>query len=39
MSLLRLPTPLRPYADGRKEVEVNGATVADALADLARSYP
>jgi molybdopterin converting factor small subunit len=39
MSLVRLPTPLRPYADGRKEVEVKGATVADALADLANSYP
>lgn len=39
MSLVRLPTPLRPYADGRKEVEVKGTTVADALADLAKSYP
>jgi molybdopterin converting factor small subunit len=39
MSLVRLPTPLRPYAGGRKEVEVKGPTVADALADLARSYP
>jgi molybdopterin converting factor small subunit len=39
MSLVRLPTPLRPYAGGRKEVEVKGSTVADALADLAKSYP
>jgi molybdopterin converting factor small subunit len=39
MSLVRLPTPLRPYAGGRKEVDVKGTTVADALADLAKSYP
>jgi molybdopterin converting factor small subunit len=39
MSLVRLPTPLRPYADGRKEVEVTGGTVADALGNLAKLYP
>jgi molybdopterin converting factor small subunit len=39
MSLVRLPTPLRPYADGRKEVEVTGSTVADALGNLAQLYP
>lgn len=39
MSQVRLPTPLRPYADGRKEVEVQGATVADALGQLATLYP
>jgi molybdopterin converting factor small subunit len=39
MSLVRLPTPLRPYAEGRKEVEVEGTTVADALGNLARLYP
>src|SRR4030067_1445134 len=39
MSLVRLPPPLRPYAEGRKEVEVEGSTVADALGNLARMYP
>src|SRR3990172_25152 len=39
MSLVRLPTPLRPYAEGRKEVEVEGSSVADALGNLARMYP
>lgn len=39
MSYVRLPTPLRPYAGGRKEVEVKGNTVADALGNLANLYP
>lgn len=39
MSLVRLPTPLRPYAEGLREVEVEGPTVADALGNLAQKYP
>ena len=39
MSLVRLPTPLRPYAEGQREVEVKGTTVADALGNLAQKYP
>jgi molybdopterin converting factor small subunit len=33
-----IPTPLRSYTSAR-EVEADGATVAEALADLERRYP
>jgi molybdopterin converting factor small subunit len=39
MSSVRVPTPLRPYAEGLKTVEVDGATVGAALQDLALRYP
>jgi molybdopterin converting factor small subunit len=39
MPLVRVPTPLRPYTDGQKDVEVAGETVAGALASLAERYP
>lgn len=39
MIMIRIPTPLRPYADGQKEVEVQSATVGDALHELANRYP
>jgi molybdopterin converting factor small subunit len=39
MILVRLPTPLRPYASGLKEVEVRGANVRAALDDLVRQHP
>ena len=35
---LRLPTPLRPYADGRPEVAVDADTVREALDALAADY-
>jgi MoaD family protein len=34
-----LPTPLRPYANKQKEVEVQGATVGDALSALTAAHP
>ena len=39
MTTVRIPTPLRPYAAGHKEVEVSGATVGAALLGLAARYP
>ncbi|NIS83136.1 MAG: MoaD family protein [Anaerolineales bacterium] len=39
MIVIRIPTPLRPYAAGLKEVEVKAATVGAALEDLAHRHP
>lgn len=39
MATIRLPTPLRPYASGKTEVEVTGGTVSEALDSLFISYP
>ena len=39
MSLLRIPTPLRPYTQGQKQIMVEGRTVAEALQSLARQFP
>jgi len=39
MPTLKIPTPLRPYADGQIEVNVQGQTVIDVLHDLVRQYP
>ena len=39
MPTIRIPTPFRPYADGKTEVTVAGDTVGGALSDLARQYP
>lgn len=39
MTVIRVPTPLRPYTQGQKEVEVDGGTVGDALRSLAEQYP
>ncbi len=39
MTTVRVPTPLRPYTGGLKEIEVEGATVAAALRDLVRRWP
>ena len=39
MTTLRIPTPLRPYAEGQSEVNVDGATVGEALNDLVSQYP
>lgn len=36
---VNIPTPLRPYADGKPAVEVDGKTVGDALGSLTRRYP
>jgi adenylyltransferase/sulfurtransferase len=34
-----IPTPLRPYAEGKDAVEVNAATISEALDVLTQSYP
>ena len=34
-----LPTPLAAYVDGRREVQAEGATLAELLADLDRRHP
>jgi molybdopterin converting factor small subunit len=39
MSILRIPTPLRAYTDGRSEVNVNGSNISDVLTDLTTQYP
>lgn len=39
MLTLKIPTPLRPYAGGQAAVAVQGAKVADALADLTAKHP
>lgn len=37
--MVRIPTPLRSYTGGEKEVEATGGTLAEVLADLDRRYP
>jgi sulfur-carrier protein len=37
--LVRIPTPLRAVTKGSAEVQGKGATVADLIDDLERSYP
>lgn len=39
MTTLRIPTPLRPYAEGQTEVTVSGENVGAALKDLVRQHP
>jgi adenylyltransferase/sulfurtransferase len=36
---IRLPAPLRAYADGQSDLPVDAATVSDALAQLTARYP
>ena len=39
VSSVHVPTPLRSYTEGRAEVEVAGASLADVLAGLDRQFP
>jgi adenylyltransferase/sulfurtransferase len=39
MPTIALPTPLRPFAAGHGSVDTDGATVGEALADLATRHP
>lgn len=36
---VRVPGPLRRLTEGKAEVQVEGSTVSEALADLDRRYP
>lgn len=38
MAKILIPTPLRQYSGGSKEVEVSGATVAEALGALTSTH-
>lgn len=39
MTSIKIPTPLRAYTGGESTVAVTGATVGEALNDLAARYP
>ena len=39
MPVLRIPTPLRAYTNGKSDVNVNGSNISDALTDLTTQYP
>lgn len=39
MTLLRLPTALRSYADNQKDIELPGTTVSGVLDELGQQYP
>ena len=39
MTTIRIPTPLRPYAEGQSEVSVAGSNVGEALNDLVSKFP
>ena len=39
MPVLRIPTPLRPYTNGRSDVNVSGSNISEALTDLTKQYP
>ena len=39
MSVIRVATPLRPFTDGQKEIEVTSRNVAEAMAELVGRYP
>jgi molybdopterin converting factor small subunit len=39
MPVLKIPTPMRSYVNGRSEVPVNGRNVAEAMESLMTQYP
>jgi molybdopterin synthase sulfur carrier subunit len=39
MPMVRIPTPLRRYTDGREEVDAQGATVGEVIDDLEKRHP
>ncbi len=38
-TIIRIPTPLRAYTNGQKEIAVEGQTVGEALENLVTLYP
>jgi molybdopterin converting factor small subunit len=39
MPVLRIPTPLRTYTNGKSDVTVDGSNISEALTDLTTQYP
>lgn len=39
MPVLKVPTPLRPYAEGQSKLQVEGGTVAEVLDEAVARYP
>jgi molybdopterin synthase sulfur carrier subunit len=39
MTILRIPTPLRPYTGGNSEIQIQGENVAEAMQQLIDQYP
>ncbi len=39
MPILRIPTPLRTYANGQTEVALQGSTVKEVMLNLIEEYP
>lgn len=39
MIIIRIPTPLRPYVQGQKEIEIDAFSVGSALEYLLLQYP
>lgn len=39
MSVVTIPTPLRPHTGGQARIEAQGSTVAEVLSDLGSRYP
>ena len=39
MTVVRIPTPLRPYTEGLKEIFVEGETVGGLIREVASRYP
>jgi molybdopterin converting factor small subunit len=39
MPILRIPSPLRPYAEGRSEIEVQGRNVDEVLNHAVQQHP
>ncbi len=39
MTTLRIPTPLRPYADGVSEIQIKSDSVGRALEELTSKFP
>ncbi len=39
MAVLKIPTPLRSYTNGKVEVNVAGSNVAEAMESLVQQYP
>ncbi|MBN2117829.1 MAG: MoaD/ThiS family protein [Anaerolineales bacterium] len=39
MPILRIPTPLRAYTDGKSEINVSGSNISDVIVDLTTQHP